>query len=157
MEPIRRALAQYYPFMFTKIADHGTGSIYAAEIHCQLCKDHRYVIMVAYANNYPVGSTTWVDQIPWFNLQTRTVEDDYNLKSVHHERPRVDLLQEKIKEHKVTQEGSYYFCQNLPITVGMLNDPRTNSKYQWASEMKLAQALETYHCTITFNVKNDSL
>jgi len=134
--------------VMTKIKDVGQYSMYMAKNHCLLSKECQYIICVRKTDQSPIGTTEKLATFEWDSLQTRTLTDNHNLPAHHYTPARKGPLKAKITRTEKNTTSSCYSCEDLPITVTLLNKD-SNSEYPDTGTVM--SALETYKTIITLN------
>lgn len=133
------------PLMY-KIKDVGEYSVYMTKTYCLLSNYCRYIIAMVGKDGMPAGSRETLDRMNWVSLQTRSLPDNHNLPSHSYNPTRETPLNVPIKRVEKTDKYSKYECENMPITVTLLNED--NGK-QYQDRGTLVAAIETYQTIIS--------
>lgn len=140
---------QYFsnPIM-TKIKDINNHSMYMVKTNAILGIEYRYIIAFVYKDGYPIGTTEYLEKLPWVSLQTRTLAEDHKLPIHSYIPRRLPVLDYKIKLiHKDAKQYVYNVAE-LPIQIILL--PKRND---YNANGDVITALETYQTIVS--LKND--
>lgn len=125
--------------------------MYVAKIENMIGIEYKYVILLVPVNESGLKFAK-IYELNWRSLQTRLIMDDYNLEP--------QFLDPKLLDHRYyhdkfklslknrTDTQSEYFS-TLPINILLLNNPKKKSVYQYADNIDLRSALNTFHCVIS--------
>jgi hypothetical protein len=130
---------------FKQTPDHHV--IYAAKVRSQLSRQKRYLF--ALIKKHPkqniseFPSEIYLRDLQWSCLQTRTLDDEYNLPLfTYSSKPDTHLITLNKKE-----DSRYiYSCDDFPIQVILLTSKTQMKPYSDRGTLSLA--LETYHCLV---------
>ena len=148
---IYKMFAEYFknPVM-TKMKNESNYSMYASKAYCLLSKECRYIIVFVNRDEYPIKKEIQLDNLYWVSLQTRTLSDQFDIKSHGYQPVAEGPLLEKIERINITKEASTYKCENLPLIVTLLHTAKKNSD-TYQNRGTIIAALETWETIITFN------
>lgn len=141
----------YEDLVFYKIRTHSGYTTYAALIDSLLSDGYRYVILlVPEALSY--YDKTSIRNIQWSCLQTRLLQEKFQIPSqvldskkldtrYHSKTPLTLVSRDSKKTDYVSDQGFF---------VSLLHNPKKNTVYQYADDIDLRRALNTYSCVIKF-------
>jgi hypothetical protein len=151
LDNMYRAFHQYFndPFMH-KIKDVDIFSMYMCKTYCLLSKECRYIVTFVDKDNASNGEKIRLSEQRWKSLQTRTLEDKYNLPPHSYNVVARGPLSSQMVKTGGSNESTTYSCEMFPITVTLLNPKKTGvSGYQ--DRGIIISALETYQTIVTIN------
>jgi len=150
-ENIYKMFVEYFknPIM-TKMKNESKYSMYASKAYCLLSKECRYIIVFVDRDNFPIKTEKNLSDLYWISLQTRTLTDQFDIKSHGYQPVAEGPLLEKIERVNITKEASTYKCEELPLIVTLLHTPKKNSD-TYQNRGTIIAALETWETIITFN------
>jgi hypothetical protein len=131
----------------TKMKDAGAYSMYMAKIHCMLSTQRRYLMVFVQKDNVSIGNTQPLVNLKWVSFQTRTSEDNHNLKPIHYMPVRGTKMDAEIKLLKRDGKTTTYSVNRFPLIVTLLHPPKMARSYQDTGS--LLTALETFQTVIT--------
>lgn len=148
---IYKMFVEYFknPIM-TKMKNESNYSMYASKAYCLLSKECRYVIVFVNRDVFPIKSEKSLSDLFWVSLQTRTLSDQFDIKSHGYQPVAEGPLLEKIERINITKEASTYKCEDLPLIVTLLHTSKKNSD-TYQNRGTIIAALETWETIITFN------
>jgi len=148
---IYKMFVEYFknPIM-TKMKNESNYSMYASKAYCLLSKECRYVIVFVNRDVFPIKSEKSLSDLYWVSLQTRTLSDQFDIKSHGYQPVAEGPLLEKIERINITKEASTYKCEDLPLIVTLLHTSKKNSD-TYQNRGTIIAALETWETIITFN------
>lgn len=146
-DKIYDAFVDYFdnPIM-TKIRDVNYHSLYISKTYCLLNKQCRYIMVFVEEDNLPIFTKQQLMYLRWKSLQTRTLEEQYNIKSHHYKPKRSGILSSIITKKNTDNEKTTYYSDELPIIITLLN---SNNEYQ--NKGNIISAIETYNTIITIS------
>jgi hypothetical protein len=136
--------------IMTKMKNESNYSMYASKAYCLLSKECRYVIVFVNRDVFPIKSEKSLSDLYWVSLQTRTLSDQFDIKSHGYQPVAEGPLLEKIERINITKEASTYKCEDLPLIVTLLHTSKKNSD-TYQNRGTIIAALETWETIITFN------
>lgn len=147
---IYNAFCEYFgnPAM-TKIKNVSDFTMYMSKIHSMLGNTYRYLILFVKRDVNNTGTEKRMDELDWISLQTRTLEDQHNLKSHSYHVRLTPSLSKKINIKTRSEEQSTYDVEDYPISVTLLHT-RKNNTYQYQPSGTIVSALETFQTIINF-------
>jgi hypothetical protein len=148
---IYKMFVEYFknPIM-TKMKNESNYSMYASKAYCLLSKECRYIIVFVNRDVFPIKSEKSLSDLYWVSLQTRTLSDQFDIKSHGYQPVAEGPLLEKIERINITKEASTYKCEDLPLIVTLLHTSKKNSD-TYQNRGTIIAALETWETIITFN------
>jgi hypothetical protein len=135
---------------FTRVKIVDGYAIYYAKIQSFTGDGHKYVILVV-QNRRDYSPEAKISSLPWSSLQTRTLDEYYNLpeQTINHK-----LLDHRYSDNKikltlkeVSEVNSTYYC-TIPVEVVLIHDIKKKSKFQYNETLELRQALSTFQCVV---------
>jgi hypothetical protein len=154
---IRRSINTYFSGLkFVKLdKSNNHFSMYGVCISSGLSKDIRYVIAISQQDQVPIWTHLDISQIPWNSIQTRTLEEDWGLKDQAFDTYKYDkedpILNSTINVYKNTYQHAKYKSSQLPLEIILLVNPNYNNRYQYADELTIKKALDTFNCCLTIS------
>ena len=82
--------------VLTKIKNVDKYTVYMARIHAMLGNAYRYLVIFVERDVNMFGTTKKMDELTWISLQTRTLEDQHNLKPHTYQAAQKPPLNQKI-------------------------------------------------------------
>ena len=95
------------------------------------------------------GTTKKMDELTWISLQTRTLEDQHNLKPHTYQAVQKPPLNQKINIQDQNEKQSTYHSTGFPLVITLLHT-RKNNSYQYQPTGTVVSALETFQTIINF-------
>jgi hypothetical protein len=138
--------------IMTKIKNEDKYSMYYTKSYCLLSKECRYIIVITDMDDYPLGTENQMKNLKWISLQTRTLFEQYDIKSHGYTPIAQGPLLAHIYKEKKDEYATTYICKDLPLVVTLLHTERKNADSYQAKGTIIA-ALETWETIITFNEK----
>ena len=135
--------------VLTKIKNVNDYTVYMAKIHALLGNSIRYLCIFIHRDVNNTGTEKRMDELDWVSLQTRTLEDQHNIKSHSYEARQTSALSKKINITNRNEEKSTYDCEEYPLLVTLLHT-RKNNVYQYQPVGTIISALETFQTIINF-------
>ena len=151
-DEIYKIFCKYFenPIMTKMKNQENKFSMYVSKAYCLLSKECRYIIVFTQIDNFPIGFEQPLQNIYWISLQTRTLADQYDIKSHGYTPMEKGPLLAKIHRVNITQQASTYKCDEFPLIITLLHTPKkTSDVYQ--DKGTIIAALETWETIITFN------
>lgn len=139
--------------ILTKIKNVNKFSVYMTKIHSLLGNAYRYLILFVPEDVNNTGTEKRMNDLEWFSLQTRTLEDQHNLKSHSYHVRLTPHLGQKINIQTRDENKSIYTAEKFPLMVTLLHT-RKNNSYQYQSIGTIVSALETFQTIINFNERD---
>ena len=118
--------------------------MYGVKINISLGIEFRYILAFVEKDLNQVGQPKDFKDLKWIVLQTRTLEDDYNIP-IHDYIPR--RLAELDSTIKLLDTNYNYTVEKLPIKITLI--PKTGGM-EYHSSGTLLSAIETYQTIISF-------
>ena len=144
-EEIYTIFGKYFNFpKMVKIKDVKNYSMYGVKINISLGIEFRYILAFVEKDLNQVGQPKDFKDLKWIVLQTRTLEDDYNIP-IHDYIPR--RLAELDSTIKLLDTNYNYTVEKLPIKITLI--PKTGGM-EYHSSGTLLSAIETYQTIISF-------
>lgn len=134
-----------------KIKNVNGFSVYMTKIHCLLGKTHRYLIVFVDQDLNPNGFSLRMEECEWISLQTRTLEENHDMKSHVFNVSRNSTLSQKIDIVSRDDEQTVYKAEVYPLIITLLNTKK-NNVYQYQSKGTIISALETYQTIVSFSI-----
>jgi hypothetical protein len=150
-ENIYQMFVDYFknPVM-TKMKDESNFSMYACKAYCLLSKECRYIIVFVNKDNFSIRTEKKLSELFWVSLQTRTLYDQFDIKTHGYQPVAEGPLLAKIERIDISKEASTYKCEDFPIVVTLLHTLKKNSD-TYQNRGTVIAALETWETIITFN------
>ena len=150
---IYEAFCEYFNNpMLTKIKNVSNFTVYMAKIHSMLGNTYRYLILFVSRDVNSTGHVNQMKDLEWVSLQTRTLEDQHDLKQHSYIARRMHELSKKIHIDTRSETQSIYTVDGYPLTITLLHT-RKNNTYQYQQTGTIVSALETYQTIVNFNDK----
>lgn len=149
---IYEEFASYFGYpTLKKVRNDDKGySVYMTKTYCLLSTECRYIIAIVPQDNFPVGSTEKLTELPWVSLQTRTLPIMPNIPSHSYTPVRGGFLLKKIHRTSTNEVSSTYECTELPVTITLLKS-KQNTSIEYQPSGDIQAAIETYQTIITLN------
>ena len=151
-EDIYKMFTNYFsnPLMTKMKNQENKFSMYVSKAYCLLSKECMYIIVFTQIDNFPIGFEQKLENINWISLQTRTLTDQYDIKSHGYTPVAHGPLLAKIERVNITKQASTYKCNDFPLIITLLHtDKKTSDVYQ--NKGTIIAALETWETIVTFN------
>ena len=127
-----------------KIKTVNNQHMYACRIPSLLAKDKKYVIATVNVDMAPHGEVVTLDQIEWFSLQTRTMDDQYNVPLHNYTEKFDEISQSKIRVVEKTNSMFKYKSERLEsLIVHLLFSKNQTRNFSDVGTLKIA--IETYN------------
>jgi hypothetical protein len=135
----------YYndPIMIKLKYDKNTNtSSFYVNIYSQLLNKYHYLIVNIYNNEHPINTKIYLRNLNWFSLQTRILEQNYNIDTINYNSNNLDniLLNIVDRKNNITTYQSKYL-NNIKVFVLHTKD---NNLYEYPEKASLSQALEEF-------------
>lgn len=148
-DDIYQAICEYFQNpMMTKIKDVNNFSMYAVKIYAVLGIEERFVIIFIPKNASKNGDVKALSVLRWVSLQTRTLENNFNLK-MHSYIPKKSKILEMFIQLSKKNDESYEYIVDLPLRIVLLTKRPKDKKMDYNQTGNLMTALETYHTVLT--------
>ena len=134
--------------ILTKIKDSNEFSIYATKTMCMLSTECRYLIVIVYNNDSPIGSKEDLENLKWISFQTRTLQDHHNCGSHSYIPVKEGPLMDNINRTSVSDNSCVYEAETIPIIVTLLFTKRNDANV-YQVKGTIIHALETYNTIVT--------
>jgi hypothetical protein len=135
--------------VMTKVKVNSNIAFYAARAPSFMLREYRYLIALVTDNKAPIGDQAKLSEIPWVSFQTRTLEEDWRLKTIEWSDKSDQKYKEIIKQIRREEDTFYYRTSKYPIEIALLTPKKTFPSYQ--PEGTILRALETFQTVIIFN------
>tara|TARA_Y100000591_G_scaffold333087_1_gene373567 strand:- start:2613 stop:3065 length:453 start_codon:yes stop_codon:yes gene_type:complete len=146
MNNIHDIISNYFnnPIM-TKLKDDNNQSFYFIKIFSQLLNSYRYIIAIVPQDDHPLYKKTFLTNIPWTSLQTRTLKTNYNIPSISYNSNSLDSYNINVfnRTNNYTTYTSKDFT-NIQIHVFITS----NNMYEYPEHATISNALEKYQTII---------
>ena len=136
-----------------KIKNVGNYSMYMCKMYCLLSNQCRYIIAFIIDDNLPLGSQKLLKNLHWESFQTRTLDDNHELKSHGYQPTRASPLNKFIKRIDQNKESSTYLCEDFSLIITLLHTDQHPNQYK--DEGNVLTALETYQTILTFKPETE--
>lgn len=148
IENMYEAFTNFYnnPTM-TKTKDVENYSVYMTKTYCLLSRECRYLVAMVEKDTNDIGIGEELKSLRWASFQTRTLSDNYQLKSHSYNPHSKGPLNCVINRISTTDRSSTYDCPDFPIKVTLLYTKDHQHEYQ--PKGTVIAALETYQTIIT--------
>jgi len=123
-------------------------SMYMTKNYCLLSQDCRYIVIFVTEDNLPIKTKKLMSELDWISIQTRTLNENYNLDSHFYNPVNKGPLKEYIYCIEKKQEYSIYSCEKFPIKITIFNTKK-NEENPYQDKSTIISALETYNTIIT--------
>jgi len=144
-EEIYTIFGNYFNFpKMVKIKDVKNYSMYGVKINISLGIEFRYILAFVEKDLNQIGYSKDFKDLKWVVLQTRTLEDDYNIP-IHDYIPR--RLADLDSNIKLLDTNYNYAVEKLPIKITLI--PKSGGT-EYHSSGTLLSAIETYQTIISF-------
>ena len=134
--------------IMTKIKDVNSYSMYISKVHCFLSTFNRYIIVLVEKDENIIGYTENLSNLQWVCIQTRELQDKYDLKPHFYVPKKQTQLNCTIIKHTDNDDGSVYSC-DLPLEITLLHLNKKSDYYEFPHKGTLVAAIETYKTVIT--------
>ena len=147
---IYESFVKYYnnPIL-TKIKNVHTYSMYICKIYSLLGNAFRYLILFMAKDSHPIGFEKDMSTCEWDILQTRTLEEQHELKSHRYKVINSPPLNQKINVIDRTTKLTTYKAEKFPLKISLLHT-RKNHTYQYHPTGTILSALETFQTIINW-------
>jgi hypothetical protein len=135
--------------ILTKIKNVDNYTVYMTRIHTMIGNSYRYLILFVDIDTDMLKTTKNMKELEWISLQTRTLEDDHDLKQHTYQVSQKPPLNQKIHVKTQNEKQSVYHSENFPLVITMLHT-RKNNHYQYQPTGTIISALETFQTVINF-------
>ena len=121
-------------------------SMYATKLYCMLKNEFRYLMVVSKIDNFPIGSKNYIRNLKWESIQTRSLDQNYNIP-IHTYQPSSfpPLSSHIFKESVVNNSHTIYKCKDFPIKILVFHTKHTN---EYPNEATIIHALQTFQTII---------
>jgi hypothetical protein len=136
--------------MMTKLKDMDRFSMYYARNTAILGSTFRYLIAVVPKNGVPFGTNERLNNLNWVSLQTRTLEDKYNVQTYSYTPTISEPLNQLINMVSQDEQMTIYSCSKMYKIEISLVHTRKNNVFQYPPTGNICAALETYQTVINF-------
>jgi hypothetical protein len=135
--------------LLTKIKNVNNYTVYMAKIHAMLGNAYRYLVLFVDRDVNMFGTTKDMKELTWISLQTRTLEDQHNIKSHNYQPEQKPPLNQKINIQNQNETQSTYNSVDFPLVITLLHT-RKNNSYQYQPTGTIVSAIETFQTIINF-------
>jgi len=135
--------------VLTKIKNVDNYSMYLTKIHTLIGNTCRYLILFVNKDTNFIGYKMNMDKMEWLSLQTRTLEEHYDVKTHTYIVRKTKELMKKINIQSQNETQSTYTVESFPLIISILHT-RKNNSYQYQSTGTIISALETFQTIINF-------
>ena len=134
--------------LMQKIKDLAGGyTMYCCKIKSMLTKDKKYIFLIINPQQTPNSQQLHLQDISWDILQTRMIEDNYNVP-IHSYQVK-QSTPHPIKVFEKKDDAYKYTCQTFPnIIVNLMFTKNQTRVYGERGDLGLA--LETYNTIVSF-------
>jgi hypothetical protein len=133
----------------TKIKNVNNYTVYMTKIYSMLGNTYRYLILFVDRDVNNTGTEKSMNELEWVSLQTRTLEDQHDLKPHSYQVRRLPELSNKINIKTRSETESVYDVDGYNLTLTLLHT-RKNNTYQYQPTGTVISALETFQTIINF-------
>lgn len=142
---------QYFKnLLFTKVVENKEGyAIYGAGISSGIGGGKmRYVLLFVPVSEAKLHQGK-ITELRWKNLQTRTLEDSYKLKTQRW------IMPSNIPDYLIfiknrNAKCSTYTIPDIPFEILLLHNPRKKTEYQYRNKMTLSAAIDMFETIINY-------
>jgi hypothetical protein len=149
---VYRAFNLYYGnITLTKVNSlNDQHATYGARIY-SLLAEPRYLIVIAYQDFFPKGTTKKLSEIQWESFQTRVLTTDLGLEDQNIPRENNGVFDDQITVFKrdKDQKKVIYQSLNIPVMVELVPGKK-GSIVDFPDKATLEGALETFQCVVYF-------
>jgi hypothetical protein len=133
-----------------KIKSVGGQTLYACRIPSMLARDRKYVIAIVDDNqSMPRGDTVTLDQIQWYSLQTRTLEEHYDVPLHNYTQKTDDVSSSKIRVVRKTDKLYEYKSEKFEtLNVQLIFSKNQTRAFSETGTMKIA--IEAFNTLFSF-------
>ena len=132
-----------------KIKNLNNGSaMYCCKIKSMLTKDKKYIFLIVSPQQTPDTDQLNMSDIIWDILQTRTIEDNYNVP-IHNYQVK-SSQPNPIKVFEKKDDVYKYTCQTFPNIIVHLMFTRNQTRV-YGDRGDLSLAIETYNTIVSFD------
>ncbi len=132
-----------------KAIDNRTYVVYGAGIEGDLGAGKQRYVLLFVPSHLAIKSQARATELPWCNLQTRTMTYGYRLKrqqwTLSDDLPNFHFY---IKER--TNKSSEYAIPEFPFEVLLLHDPKKKTKYQFYDKMNLYSIMVSFSSVFNY-------
>lgn len=133
-----------------KIKENDSCYIYATRIKSLLGKNKRYLFVFVKKASTQGEDNILLGDVDWCILQTRTMEDEYNVPTHSYRETSLSEDNLRIRKIRVENDKTIYSCDEQPqMTVVLLNFPNQTRAYSDIGTLKLA--IENYNSIFQLN------
>lgn len=136
--------------IFTHVDVKEGFAVYAARIDTGLCAQSRYVLLFV-EERFAFKRQARIRELKWKNLQTRTLQNSYNIKKQGWRAPRsIPDFMLKVKE-RTNGYTSYVSAEGpFPVEILLLHSPKKKTKYQHPNSMLFSSSIELFNGVFNF-------
>jgi len=147
---IYEAFTEYFGNpVLTKIKNVDNYTLYMTRIHSMLGNCFRYLILFVERDVNMFKTTKNMVELEWISLQTRTLEDQHDLKPYTYNARNMPPLTQKINIKTQNEKQSTYNAESFPLVITLLHT-RKNNSFQYQPSGTIVSALETFQTIINF-------
>jgi hypothetical protein len=131
--------------IMTKIKDENNQSFYYVKIQSQLLNSYRYIITIIPQDSYPIYKRTYLQNINWISLQTRSLKTNYNIPSITYHNDNLDNYNIRVFD-RTSNYTTYTSKDFTNIQIHVLIT--SNNIYEYPEHATISNALEKYQTLI---------
>lgn len=132
----------------SKVKDADQYSIYATKIKTMMSRDKRYLFVMMKKDTNPVGHILKLSDMYWDAIQTRSLQDDYNVPVSTYVVKRSSAYVAPIFVREKEDDKYTYDCPEYGLTVTLLFNKNQTRIYQ--DKGNVCAAIETYNTIFSF-------
>lgn len=139
--------------VFQKVDEKENYAVYACGIEGTLIEGQRYVILFV-PSHLAFHAKAKIHELPWVNLQTRTLKNSYKLQRKRWQigRDIVDFPLTIVSRER--RFSVFRGPEGFEFEILLLHDPRKKTMYQYYNTVMLSSALDSF--ASIFNYKGKS-
>ena len=135
--------------IFTRVEEKGGYAIYGAGISGMIGGGKQRYILLFVPSHLAISSKEKARNLPWKNMQTRTLMYSYKLRKQNW-KPSRDLTDFELNVVHRTDKFSEYRSQGFPFEVLMLHDPKRKTKFQYHNRLSLYSVIESFNSVFNY-------
>ena len=136
--------------VMTKLKEKDNFSMYFARSKAMLGSAYRYLIVLIHKDNFPLGYEKPLRELSWVSLQTRTIEEKFNVRTYSYMPEVKEPLNQTIRMISQNEQVTVYSCEKMHKLEISLLHTRKNNVFQYPPEGNICAALETYQTVVSF-------
>jgi hypothetical protein len=139
--------------LFSKVEQKENFTIYAASLTSSFGDGKKQYALAFVPTHMAILDKGFLRDFHWQNIQTRYLTNGYKIRSQRWDLPR-NLPTPMFNVKDRTKTYTKYMCEDYPMEMVLLHDPKKKSNFQYHNRMNMMAALMSFRCAI--NLIDDS-